>query len=527
MRKHGERNARNGPRLVNDVVGASDSVPLDMTAYCSISCTCVYCGGYMYTYGRGDPGLRDHPSHPSGPRPHCRPCICRDGCRLAVSEVDVLPGVKESKKSFIQCQTRIIILLHYQDFVAYNHYVNRLLQKHPSDPDFRILAAVYEAESKVIQKHHAAATRCLAGIEKNLRQDSLSHRMALTASYLTTKGKLLELEGNKKEALSIYEEALEVSLLGQSRCHETPYLLFCCGYRKAHGRDSNGTIELPSERTWSLIENMKRRACEQHAALKDIMAEDHAAGGRSINFFFTWKPVEYVCTLLRSCLLVGFIFFDQMTCPVSNLPKAHALIKKLQKDSGFMTPRTRILFRLFRCDYQLRIAEYYESRSLSAWQKAILRAKKHVEAARELTRFCQAYPHSHEVACELRFFYIQQKLCRAENMDWATNLILSSRTRDWVSRILRNSVVKKTPSCEAFPTPDHSVESSLSDPSLSPDGYYDRNQTLVKRPEQFAGDTLSGVRSECPYGNKAAREGNTDFELNLEVVDPDETPRKC
>ncbi len=521
-----EQNARNDSSLslLNYRGTPADCDRVDM-ADCYL---CVYCGGYKQGQGdNGDPGSGEQELHPH--------CSCNHGDRnspLDVLAVDVSPGVKEREKSFIQRQTRIIILLHHQDFVAYNCYVNSLLQKHPRDPDLRILVALYEAEGKVIKKDHVRATRCLAGIEEQLRQDSLSHRLALTASYLTTKGKVLELVASKNEALSTYEEALQVSLQGQSRCHETPYLLHLCGYSKAHCRNSEGAVQLPSERTWSLIENMKRRACDQHAALKDVMAEDHVADGRSINFFFTWKPVEYLCTLVRSCLVVGFIFFDQMPCPVTNLPKARALIQNLLEESRFMTPRTRILFRLFRCDYQLRIAGSQEPRSVS-WLEAMLRAKKHVQSARELARYCQAYPHIHRAACELRAFYIQQKLDGVEKIDWETSEALSCGTRDWISRILQISVIKKPSHCEdfAFPAPEHSID-SMSDPAGSPAGSYDPDETLVKSPEPPIDYVPLGVRSGCPYGNPVDRNRHLSSPVEPVLVNfhrssRDETPRKC
>ncbi len=371
-----------------------------------------------------------------------RGCIC-NGCdtkfefsQQKVRTVDLIPSTKERDKTFIARQARIVVLLHRQRFSAYNEYANSLLQRHPKDRDLRILLSLYEIEKKIIEEGGQISTlQRLSDVEKELRHPQLAHRHVLTALFLTTKGKILSLNKPKGTALAYYQQALQESLSGTPCCLETPYLLHMSSSVKIHIPNEAGRIGIPSGTLWKEVECQWHRAYTQDAEMRDILDEDSLRDGHSLNFFFPfWKGVHYLCALLRSCPLGGFIFFDCMPCPPESLFKARRLIQWIRINRAYMTLRTRIFFFLYKCDYKLRCAERYTKGS-SMWSKVLLRAKTEMQKARDLAMVCTAYARNYDLACELRLHYIDQKLSGHGTVDWVDTQRVSPRLLPFVNEV--------------------------------------------------------------------------------------------
>ena len=352
--------------------------------------------------------------------------------------MDLIPYSKESSKTLIVRQSRIVSLLHCQEFSAYNDYANYLLQRYPNDRDLRTLLSLYDVEKKIILKERRSAWQDLPAIEQSLRHPELSQRQTLTAFFLTTKGKLLSLDSEKESALGQYEQALHESLLGPSRCLETPYLLHMSSYVRCHVPDDvTGSIRIPSESTLRNMECSWHRAYMQDMDMKDILEEDGSSRDISkLNFFPSWKGVHYLCVILRSCASGGFLFFDDMPCPLGNLKKAYRLIKLLEQDRGSMSLRTRIGLCMYKCDYNLRIAGR-NTHGSDLWFNAMSRANRHIKKAKAL---CKNYRSpNYEMRCELRLHYINQKLSGQDKVNWLDTENLSPLTRSCVSNVLEKT----------------------------------------------------------------------------------------
>ncbi len=385
-----------------------------------------------------------------GPKQTCLHCdkgdICDDCDRPPdegrppdpeVTTVDLIPRNKENSKTFLLRQSRIIFFLHHLEISTYHDYVSYLLQKHPYDPDLQILLSLYETERKMLLKEREEAWQGLSPIEEALRQPELSHREILTAFFLTTKGKLLAKNSQKGVAIVHYDQALQNCRQGPTLCLENTYLLHMLASAMLHAPNESGKVDVPSECTWRRVESMWYGASMQDFAMKDILDEDSWKQGCSGNFFHIWKGIHYLCCLIRSCPLGGFLFLDQMSCPRQNLCKAHALIKRLKQDIGVMTLRTKVLFSLFRCYYELRKANLWEAGS-EAWVDSLLTAKRRIKNTRDLVKICPTYNATYEILCELRLYYTNQKLAGQEGIDWRKGEDLSPQACSFVMQVLGN-----------------------------------------------------------------------------------------